>query len=150
MSKFIGTIHVFVKTDVNNPADTQILIALHRLGFTSVSEIKMGKCFLVSFKAANEADARAELTAMCKKLLAFSVSENFKIIEIKELQETAMEKPPMDTADVKLDIPLNVLAGSPSGYVEQDAPLCPQCGLKTTARGAAYICHNCGESLGAS
>ena len=88
MPKFDVTVHVFAKRDVLNPAEPVTKRGLHSLGFASVGEIRMGKCFVVSIDARNRETAEAEVVEMCKRLLAFSVAEEFKIVKIEEIPPT--------------------------------------------------------------
>lgn len=72
-------ITVTLKNGVLDPQGRAIANALHSLGFESVEEVRQGKLIEVQLKAADEEQARAELDAMCKQLLANTVIENYRV-----------------------------------------------------------------------
>jgi len=94
MPKFKVTIHVFIKDAVLNPAEGPTKVALHKLGFGSISGIKMGNCFIISTEARNTEEAEAVVNEACKKLLANPVTEYFELVETFEVKDA----PPMPTA----------------------------------------------------
>ena len=85
MPQFNITIHVFIKRDVLNPAEIPTLQALLDLDITSVSAIKMGKCFIISLGAVNKDTAEAYAAEMCAKLLVNPVVEYFNIDNVEEI-----------------------------------------------------------------
>jgi phosphoribosylformylglycinamidine synthase len=72
-------ITVTLKSGVLDPQGRAIANALHSLGFESVEDVRQGKMIEVQLKAAGEEQARAELDAMCKQLLANTVIENYRV-----------------------------------------------------------------------
>ncbi len=72
-------ITVTLKNGVLDPQGRAIANALHSLGFESVEDVRQGKLIEVQLKAADEEQARAELDAMCKQLLANTVIENYRV-----------------------------------------------------------------------
>jgi phosphoribosylformylglycinamidine synthase len=72
-------IHVTLKPGVLDPQGKAIEGALKRLGFEAVSEVRQGKVIEMTLAGADESSAGAEVEAMCKKLLANPVMENFSI-----------------------------------------------------------------------
>ena len=72
-------ITVTLKSGVLDPQGRAIANALHSLGFGGVEDVRQGKLIEVQLKAENEAEARAELDAMCKQLLANTVIENYQV-----------------------------------------------------------------------
>jgi phosphoribosylformylglycinamidine synthase len=66
----------------NGVLDTQgkaIEGALGALGFSGVGHIRQGKVFDLELEGADKGKAEADLKAMCEKLLANTVIENYAI-----------------------------------------------------------------------
>ncbi len=72
-------ITVMLKNGVLDPQGRAIANALHGLGFDGVSDVRQGKVIEVQLAAEDEAKAREEADAMCRKLLANTVIETYKI-----------------------------------------------------------------------
>ena len=72
-------ITVTLKHGVLDPQGRAIANALHSLGFAGVEDVRQGKLIEVQLKAASEAEARSELDAMCRQLLANTVIENYRV-----------------------------------------------------------------------
>jgi phosphoribosylformylglycinamidine synthase subunit PurS len=72
-------ITVTLKSGVLDPQGRAIANALHSLGFGNVEDVRQGKLIEVKLKAQDEAQARTELDAMCKELLANTVIENYQV-----------------------------------------------------------------------
>jgi len=72
-------ITVTLKSGVLDPQGRAIANALHSLSFGNVEDVRQGKLIEVQLKAANGQQARAELDAMCRQLLANTVIENYHV-----------------------------------------------------------------------
>jgi phosphoribosylformylglycinamidine synthase PurS subunit len=72
-------ITVTLKNGVLDPQGRAIAHALHSLGFQNVEDVRQGKLIEVQLKAADEVDARGELDAMCRQLLANPIVENYRV-----------------------------------------------------------------------
>jgi phosphoribosylformylglycinamidine synthase subunit PurS len=72
-------ITVTLKSGVLDPQGRAIANALNSLGFGNVEDVRQGKLIEVQLKTDDEAQARAELDAMCKELLANTVIENYRV-----------------------------------------------------------------------
>lgn len=72
-------ITVTLKTGVLDPQGKAIEGALGTLGFEGVEEVRQGKYFEIALKTADKAAAEAQLKAMCEKLIANTVIENYRI-----------------------------------------------------------------------
>ena len=70
---------VTLKNGVLDPQGKAIEGALGALGFDGVGQIRQGKVFDLSLDTADRATAEADLKAMCEKLLANTVIENYTI-----------------------------------------------------------------------
>ena len=72
-------IHVTLKTGVLDPQGKAIAQALARLGFSGVGEVRQGKFIEIELAEGDPAKARETVEAMCAKLLANTVIENYAI-----------------------------------------------------------------------
>ena len=72
---------ITLKKDVLDPQGKVIHQALDGMGFENISEVRQGKYFEIDVNENDPSKAKAVVEAMCKKLLANLVIENFKIIE---------------------------------------------------------------------
>ena len=70
---------VTLKNGVLDPQGKAIEHALGRLGFGGVSSVRQGKVFDVEIEGVDKAKAGADLNAMCEKLLANTVIENYSM-----------------------------------------------------------------------
>jgi phosphoribosylformylglycinamidine synthase len=64
---------------IADPAGRTIERALPALGFAGVRQVRVGKLLRFELEAADEAAARAEVAAMCDRLLANPVIERAEI-----------------------------------------------------------------------
>ena len=70
---------VMLKTGVLDPQGEAIRHALGSLGFKGVSGVRQGKVIELDLDATDKAAAKAEVTAMCEKLLANTVIESYRV-----------------------------------------------------------------------
>ncbi|HEX5480870.1 MAG TPA: phosphoribosylformylglycinamidine synthase subunit PurS [Dehalococcoidia bacterium] len=81
---FLARVYVTLKPTVNDPQGLTIRGGLHALGFASVDSVRAGKYMEIRLDAPARAAAEAQVTEMCRKLLANPVIEDFRF----ELEET--------------------------------------------------------------
>lgn len=72
-------VHITLKNGVLDPQGKAIGHALGNLGFGGINEVRQGKYIQLSLAETDPAKARAEVEAMCEKLLANTVIENYEI-----------------------------------------------------------------------
>ena len=72
-------VEVTLKAGVLDPQGEAVRHALGALGFEGVGEVRIGKVIEVDLAAADPEAARAEVEAMCQKLLANTVIENYAV-----------------------------------------------------------------------
>jgi phosphoribosylformylglycinamidine synthase len=72
-------IFVTLKPGVLDPQGKAIEGALAALGFAGVESVRQGKVFDVEIAEADKAKAEAALKAMCERLLANTVIEDFRV-----------------------------------------------------------------------
>lgn len=80
MNRHRARVYVTLKTEVLDPQGDAVRRALNALGFKDVEKVRVGK--LIELELSDAAGAqtqnqRAELTAMCEKLLANPIIEDF-------------------------------------------------------------------------
>ncbi|MGN7293592.1 phosphoribosylformylglycinamidine synthase subunit PurS [Rhizobium sp. SAFR-030] len=71
---------VTLKNGVLDPQGKAIEGALGSLGFDGVHQVRQGKVFDLEVDTADRAAAEEQLKAMCDKLLANTVIENYTIV----------------------------------------------------------------------
>ena len=72
-------VHVTLKTGVLDPQGKAIAHALGSLGFNGVESVRQGKFLELDIAETDATKARAQLDEMCKKLLANTVIEDYRI-----------------------------------------------------------------------
>jgi len=72
-------VFVMPKEGVLDPQGKAIAHALGNLGFSGVGEVRQGKVIELEVAESDQAKARAELEQMCKKLLANTVIESYRV-----------------------------------------------------------------------
>lgn len=72
-------VHVTLKNGVLDPQGKAIGNALHRLGFPEVGDVRQGKFIELEIAETDQVRAKARLEEMCRKLLANTVIENYRI-----------------------------------------------------------------------
>jgi len=80
---FVARVYVTLKPTVNDPQGLTVKGALHSLGFSEVDTVRVGKFMEIRVKAAKRNEAEAQVAAMCDKLLANPVIEEFRF-EVEE------------------------------------------------------------------
>ena len=70
---------VTLKSGVLDPQGKAIEGALATLGFDGVGSVRQGKVFDIEIEGADTAKAEADLKAMCDRLLANTVIENYSV-----------------------------------------------------------------------
>jgi phosphoribosylformylglycinamidine synthase subunit PurS len=70
---------VTLKSGVLDPQGQAITGSLKSLGFAGVAAVRQGKVFDLDLGETDPAQARLNLAAMCEKLLANTVIENYSI-----------------------------------------------------------------------
>ncbi len=74
-----AVVHITLKNGVLDPEGKAIQNALHALGFDDVNNVRQGKVIELTINEASPAQARATVEAMCTKLLANTVIEDYRI-----------------------------------------------------------------------
>ncbi len=74
-----ATVHVFLKPGVLDVQGKAVEAALHGLGWSGVSDVRVGRTIEFEVAGADAAAAEAEVKAMCDKLLANTVIESYRV-----------------------------------------------------------------------
>ena len=82
---FQARIYITLKPTVNDPQGVTVLSSLHRLGFDSAEDVRIGKYLLVNINESDRVKAETSATDMCQKLLANPVIEEFRF-DLEEMQ----------------------------------------------------------------
>lgn len=77
--RFEATVDVTHLPGVLDPQGATVERALPALGYTNVTEVRIGKAIRLVVEAADEAAARAQLEEMCQRLLANPVIEAYDV-----------------------------------------------------------------------
>lgn len=70
---------VTLKNGVLDPQGKAIEGALSTLGFSGVGQVRQGKVFDIEISGTDKARAETDLKAMCEKLLANTVIEDYSV-----------------------------------------------------------------------
>jgi len=81
---YLAKIYISLKPTVNDPQGLTIKGALHNLGFTEVTSVRMGKYVEVKIEENERNRAQEQVNEMCRKLLSNPIIENYAF-ELKEI-----------------------------------------------------------------
>lgn len=73
------SVHITPRRGILDPQGKAVEGALHSLGFAGVRDVHVGRYVVIDSEAASADDATASVRAMCEKLLANPVIEDFEI-----------------------------------------------------------------------
>jgi phosphoribosylformylglycinamidine synthase len=79
MTRFRIAVHIVPRRGVLDPQGKAVADALHSLGFGSVRDVRVGRHLIVDADADSASVAEASVRAMCDKLLANPVTEDYEI-----------------------------------------------------------------------
>jgi phosphoribosylformylglycinamidine synthase len=79
MAVIKARVTVTLKNGVLDPQGKAIEHALGALGFDGVDAVRQGKVFDLELRGTDRARAESDLRAMCEKLLANTVIENYTV-----------------------------------------------------------------------
>ena len=79
MSNYLAEVRVTPRAGLLDPEGKAIESALHSLDFPEAQHVRVGRLFRLQVKAGSAQDAQARVDAMCRKLLANPVTEDYEI-----------------------------------------------------------------------
>jgi phosphoribosylformylglycinamidine synthase PurS subunit len=75
----VARVYITLKQGVLDPAGKAVETSLHTLGFPDVGSVRLGKYVELQLPDGDRALARSRVEEMCKKLLANTVVENYRV-----------------------------------------------------------------------
>jgi phosphoribosylformylglycinamidine synthase PurS subunit len=72
-------VHITLKAGVLDPQGKAIAHALASLGFAGVDDVRQGKYIEIDLADTDAAAARSRVEAMCQRLLANTIVEDYKV-----------------------------------------------------------------------
>lgn len=82
MTVFRISVHIVPRRGLLDPQGKAVTDALHTLGFSAISDVHVGRFLVIEMTAADEATAAVDVRAMCERLLANPVTEDFELSSI--------------------------------------------------------------------
>ena len=79
MTRYRVAVHIVPRRGLLDPQGKAVTDALHSLGFAAVSDVHVGRHLVIESEAKDVAAAEASVKAMCDKLLANPVTEDYEI-----------------------------------------------------------------------
>jgi phosphoribosylformylglycinamidine synthase len=83
MNKYRVAVHITPRRGILDPQGRTVAEALHTLGFGAVRDVHVGRHVVVELDAGDEGAAASSARAMCEKLLANPVTEDFEIASVE-------------------------------------------------------------------
>ena len=80
---------VALKPVVNDPQGLVVRDGLHRLGFSGVRSVRVGKHLELEVDGDDEVAVRAQVEAMCEQLLRNTIIEDSRISAVRALSDAA-------------------------------------------------------------
>ena len=79
MAEFHVEVRVTPREGLLDPQGKAVHGALHSLAFAEVEEVRVGRHIALKLQGPSESEVRARVEAMCQKLLANPVTEDYSI-----------------------------------------------------------------------
>lgn len=79
MIRFRVALHILPRRGILDPQGKAVADALQTLGFKSVEDVHVGRHVVVELQARDAGAAEREAKAMCERLLANPVTEDFEV-----------------------------------------------------------------------
>lgn len=79
MKRWIARVRVMPRRGLLDPQGTAVEHALSSLGFAQVGAVRVGRTFEITLEGASEQAVRADIKAMCDKVVANPVTEDYAI-----------------------------------------------------------------------
>lgn len=81
MTRYRVSVHIVPRRGLLDPQGKAVTDALHALGFAAVADVHVGRHLVIETEALDARAAEASVRAMCERLLANPVTEDFEIAE---------------------------------------------------------------------
>jgi phosphoribosylformylglycinamidine synthase len=86
MNRYRIAVHITPRRGILDPQGRTVADALHTLGFSAVRDVHVGRHVVVELDAGDEASAKDSTRAMCEKLLANPVTEDYEIASVENFK----------------------------------------------------------------
>lgn len=86
MSRYRLEVRVKPRPGLLDPQGKAIHHALNSLGWSEVADVRVGKAIYLDVEAPSGAEAAESVEAMCRKLLANPVTEDYEVSVVAELE----------------------------------------------------------------
>ena len=75
-----AVVNIALRSGVLDPAGKEVEHALNSLGFSGVSNVRIGNQIVLDIDESDKAKANEQLKVMCEELLANTVIEDYEIV----------------------------------------------------------------------
>lgn len=82
MTQYRVAVHIVPRDGILDPQGHAVADALHTLGFGGVQDVRVGRHVIVATDAESPEAATESVRAMCRRLLANPVIEDFEIASV--------------------------------------------------------------------
>lgn len=82
MKRYRVAVHIVPRRGILDPQGKAVADALRTLGFSTVHDVHVGRHLIVEMSAADADAAAQSVSAMCEKLLANPVTEDFELASV--------------------------------------------------------------------
>jgi phosphoribosylformylglycinamidine synthase subunit PurS len=80
VNSYVAEVRITPRAGLLDPEGKAVLSALHSLEFEGVDDVRVGRLIRMRLHAEDDAGAQRSAEAMCRKLLANPVTEDFDIV----------------------------------------------------------------------
>lgn len=81
MSRFTFEVLVSLKPGLSDPQGKAVESSLPALGWTNVTDVRVGRHVALTVEAGSEQEARSQVEEMARRLLSNPVIEGFRVLE---------------------------------------------------------------------
>lgn len=89
MNRFRVAVHITPRRGILDPQGKAVAGALHALGFSAVQDVHVGRHIVVELDAPDQDAARRDAEAMCARLLANPVTEDYELASVQRIAGAA-------------------------------------------------------------
>ena len=89
MTRYRVAVHINPRRGILDPQGKAVAGALHALGFAGVHDVHVGRHIVIELDAVNAAAAEQDARAMCERLLANPVTEDFEVAGVAAMTGAA-------------------------------------------------------------
>lgn len=89
MTTFQFEVRVKPRRGLLDPQGKAVHHSLNSLGWQGVADVRIGKAIYIDMEADSEADGREAVEAMCRRLLANPVTEDFDVTLVNGTETSA-------------------------------------------------------------